>query len=294
MANRKRTILLYGRTRSGKTTLIGELAEFVKKSGLGITRLYTIDRGGTWSIQPYIELGVVEVVAQEDTDPWTFLHHAVRGHVRDDKRKWVNGDNGKVGLFAFESMTAWADALMESLAEKAANGLNVGGTANVNFTVGEQSDVILKVGGNNQSHYNVVQTRITGEVWKSQNLVAPYILWTASVAKDDDQVNVGKVLGPAVTGKALTAEVPRWFDLTFRVDAVPAPVGGKEKHIIYLGNSTDTQAGNAVTLGNTRTCKDAPELPTMIEPASLVQAIQKIDGGYNQALNAVKARLAAK
>ena len=293
LMQRKRTILMYGRTRAGKSTQIGELAEHIFKTEGKTTRLYTVDRGGADPVRPYVDLGIIEVIEQLDSDPWIFLNKATRGMVRDKTTgKWVNGENTNIGMFAFESMTSFADALMASLAEKSAEGINIAGQANVSFTMTGDGET-LKVGGSNMGHYNVVQTRITNEVWNSQKLNAPYILWTASVSKDDDQVSVGKVLGPAVVGKALTAEVPRWFNLTFRIDAIAAQAGKPERHVLYLGNSVDQTAGNATSLGNTRTPKDAPELPSMLEPASLVKALELIDGGYGKALEAIKARLAS-
>lgn len=293
MNNKRRTVLLYGRTRSGKSTQIGELAEYVKKTEGKLTRLYNADRGGIDPIRPYVDLGIIEVIQQGETDPWIFLSKAVRGFVRDDKGKWVPGKNDNIGLFAFESMTAFADGLMSDMAKKAGENVNIGGGANVSFNVSGDGET-AKVSGNNMAHFGVCQSRITEEVWKSQGLPGSYILWTASVSKDDDQSASGKILGPAVAGKALTHEVPRWFNLTFRIDAIPAQQGKAERHVLYLGNHLDVSAGNAVGLGNTRVPLDAAPLPTSIEPASIVKALQLIDGGYNTALETIKKRLEAK
>lgn len=288
---KKRTVLLYGRTRSGKSTCIGELAEHIKLTTGKNTRVYTADKGSSDSILPYVELGIVDLVEQLNTDPWIFLNNACKGNVRDPKTgKWVPGANDNIGMFAFESLTAFAEALMTSLADKAALGTNIGGSANISFTVSGDGES-LKVGGSNMAHYNVVQTRITEEVWASQRLQADYVLWTASLSKDDDSTSGSKVLGPQVVGKALTTEVPRWFGLTFRIDCQPASVGKPEKHILYLGNSVDVNAGNAVGLGNTRVPKDAEPLPTSIEPASLVGALKLIDAAHNQALDKIKKRV---
>ena len=287
---RKRTILLYGRTRSGKSTQVGELAIDINKKSKKVTRLYTADRGGVDPIRPLIDLGIIELVEQGDTDPWIFLNKAVRGYVRDGSGKWIPGKNTNVGMFAFESMTAFADALMANMAKKAAENVNIGGGANISFSVSGDGES-LKVSGSNMAHYGVCQSRIKEEVWESQKLNADYILWTASASKDEDQEAAGKVLGPAVAGKAMTAEVPRWFNLTFRMDAVAAQMGKPERHILYLGNHVDPGAGNAVGLGNTRTPIDAKPLPGTIEPASIVKALELIDGGYNEALEAIKKRL---
>jgi hypothetical protein len=291
------SILLYGRTRAGKTTQIGELAEQVFKKTGKKTRIYTIDRGGVDSIQPYVELGLIDVVSQDATSPWLFLNKAAKGMVRDANGKWLIDEklNSQIGFYAFESMTAFADALMADLATKSADNQNIGGASNINFTVNSDGES-LKIAGNNMSHYNVVQVRITEDVWTSQRLPAEYVLWTASVSKDDDSTSSSKVLGPEVVGKKLTAEVPRWFNLSFRIDCTPASkVPPKpESHILYLGNSVDSTAGNAVSLGNTRVPMDSVPLPTSIEPASLVKALDLIAKSKVDATKTIKARLGIK
>lgn len=287
---KKRTILLYARTRGGKTTLIGELAEHIYKTTGKKTRLYSADNGGIDSIAPYVELGVVEPILIENTDPWIFSAKASTGFVRDSAGKWVQGDLSNVGLVAIESMTSFADRFMENLAERSANGESFGGQANVSFRA-QDGDDILKIGGANMAHYGIVQNRITSDVWRSQRLDVPNILWTASVSRDDDQVGAGKVLGPEVVGKKLTGEVPKWFQYTFRLDCLPAQAAKPERHILYLGNSQDLQAGNATSLGNTRTPLDSPVLPSSIEPASLVKALEMIESGSKTALDKIRARL---
>lgn len=280
---------MYGRTRSGKSAQIGEFAKNLKLTQGLNTRVYHIDNGGYGVLRPHIENGFLEVIEQQDSSPWHFLAHAAQGHTRDSAGKWVKGDLTGIGMIAFEGMTAFADAFMTDLADRASDGLNVGGSASVSFKVQSEGES-LTVGGNNMSHYNVVQNRITKEVWASQKLNVPYIVWTASVSKDDDSINSGKVLGPAVVGKALTSEVPRWFQYTFRLDAIPAMQGKPERHVLYLGLSQDVSAGNATSLGNTRVPMGI-ELPATVEPASLVGAMKLITDGEQKAKEAMKKEL---
>jgi hypothetical protein len=238
-------------------------------------------------------MGLIEVIEMQDTDPWIFLNQVTRGHVRDANGKWTLGKNDHIGLFAFESMTSFSDALMTDMAKKAGAGVNIGGGANVSFSVSGDGET-LKISGSNVAHYGVCQTRITEEVWQSQKLDAQYVLWTASVSKDDDLNSGGKVLGPAVVGKALTAETPRWFDMTFRIDCVPAQMGKPERHVLYLGTSVDMSAGNATILGNIRTPLDAPPLPLTVEPADLVKALELIEAAKQTAASNLKKRLGLK
>ena len=137
---------------------------------------------------------------------------------------------------------------------------------------------------------------MTKEIWKSQKLDVPFILWTSSISKDDGVISSGKILGPDVIGKALTEEVPRWFTYTFRIDVLPAQQGKPERHILYLGNSVDVGAGNATGLGNIRLPLDAPKPPQIaIDPADIVVALKSIEGEVvDVATEALKKRMETK
>lgn len=291
------TILLYGRTNSGKTAQIGVLAEHVFKTTGKRTRLVTADKGGLDPIMPHVDVGIMDLVAIEQSDPWIFLNKAVRGYTRDGNGKWVldKARNADIGCYAFESLRGIAEELMLSMARKAAEGINIGGGSNVSFQVMADGEV-LKVSGSNMAHFGVAQARMTEEVWESQKLPCDYLIWTSSVSKDDDGVSSGKVLGPDVIGKALTAEVPRWFNYTFRIDVLPAAQGKPERHILYLGNHVDIGAGNAAGLGNIRRPLDAPALTQItIEPADLVKALTMVrDESRKSAAAAIKQRIDRK
>jgi hypothetical protein len=286
---RKRTILMYGRTRSGKTSQIAELAEWVYSTLKLKTLIYSIDAGGTAPLGPVIDNNIVDLVLQGETNPWMFLSKVSRGQVRRDG-KWVPADLAQYGLIAIESFTGFGDAVMIDMATQAGNGINIGGQANVSFNVQSDGET-LKIGGSNMAHYNVAQTRLLDEFLRSQKLNVPLILWTASASKEEDGNFGGKVIGPAGPGKALTAELPRHCDLCFRIDCSPSKQGVEEKHTIYLGNSVDVNAGNATSLGNTRVPLGA-KLPPTVEPASIVKVLKLIEDAEAQAKDEMKKRLA--
>jgi hypothetical protein len=292
MAKAKRTILIFGRTNSGKTAQIGVMAEYVERTTGLLTRLYTADKGGTSTIQPQIDVGLIEPVEMGATNPWIFLNMAAQGKVRDDNGKWIPGKNDKIGMFAFESFRSIAEELLMAMGIKGTKGINVGGGVNVSFR--EEGDgQVITVGGGNQTHYRMAQERMTEEIWNSLKLPAPYILWTSSVSKDEDTTSSGKVLGPDVIGKALTAETPRWFHWTFRMDVLPAQGGKPERHLMYLGTHADVGAGNAAGLGNIRLPLNAPPLATtIIEPADIVKAIEAIEAGSAAATEALRKKRA--
>lgn len=290
---KRRTILLYSRSGAGKTTQLGELAEKVYKETGKKSLIYTIDKGGTAPLIPYIELDIIDLVECGDTDPMIFANKAVTGQIRDPKGGWMKAPIESYGMVAFESMTSFSDAFMNLLAEKSAQGVNIGGAANVSLNIVDGAET-LKIGGNNMGHYNVAQTRILSDVWKSQKLPVPFIVWTASASKEDDANSTTKVVGPQLAGKALTAEMPRHFDLTFRMDFIPAQSGKDKRHILYLGPSLDITAGNALSLGNTRTPLGSKPLPPTVEPASIVKALTLIEEAEKEATALIKQRLAIK
>lgn len=288
------TVLLYGRSGAGKSSQAGVLAEHVYKTTGKKTRIYTADKGGVDPVMPYINLGIIEVVEMGDTDPFIFLNRAVRGYVRDSAGKWIIDEtlNANIGCYVFESMRGIAEALMMAMGRKAADGVSIGGGANIAFTIQGDGEA-MKVSGSNMAMYGVAQNRMTEEIWASQRLPVQYVMWTSSVSKDEDGVSSGKVLGPDVIGKAMTAEVPRWFHFSFRIDVVPAQAGKPEKHIIYLGSHVDVNAGNASALGNIRRPLDAPPLlQTTVEPADVVKAIQLVrESSQKAAEDVIKKRL---
>jgi hypothetical protein len=289
---KKRTILMYGRTRSGKTTQLGELAKHLYKTTGKPTLLYSIDAGAIGPITPLVDLGIIVLVLVENTNPIMFLSKASRGQVRDAKGKWIPTDLTKYAMVAIESFTGFSDQVMIYLAEQAGLGINIGGQANVSISV-TSDDETLKVGGSNMAHYNVAQTRLLDEFLRSQKLDVPYVLWTASASKEEDANFGGKVIGPAGPGKALTSELPRHCDLCFRIDCTPARGNEKEKHIIYLGNSVDINAGNATSLGNTRVPLGA-DLPATVEPANIVHVLDLIEKAENKAKEDIKKELGVK
>lgn len=287
-------MLIWGRSGSGKTQAVADLAEYIRMTTGKKSLVYSIDKGGVGPLLPLVELGVIDLIGQDfngvDTDPFMFLAKAARGEVRDKAGKWVKADLSQYGLVANESFTGFGDALMNALSEKAAQGVNIGGAAGINFTVNSDGES-MKVGGSNMAHYQVSQSRMLDEFWRSQKLPVDYVVWTASASKEDDSTSASKVIGPAGPGKALTAELPRHCDLCFRIDCIPAQNGKPKRHVIYLGTSVDVNAGNAVALGNTRIPAGGKELPQTVEPASIVKVLALLAESEATAKVALEARL---
>lgn len=275
------TILLYGRTGSGKTTQIGRLAEDVYVRTGKLTRLYTADLGGVDTIQPYINLGIIEPIVLGTSDPWMFLNKSVQGLVRDPSGKWKldKAANDKIGFYAFESAHGIAQLLKMNMEKQAAAGINVGGDTNTSFSITENGESI-KIGTTKGfQKFAIPQGTVLDAMYTSHKLDAEYVLWTAGTSKEDDEIAVTKVVGPDVLGKALTTTLPKDFNYTIRIDTKPAQGGKPEVHTIFLGTHLDQGAGNAAGLGNIRRPLDAKPLKELIvEPADIVQALKLIRG----------------
>src|SRR5437870_5043706 len=107
---------MYGRTRSGKTSQIAELAEFGYATTGKKSLVNTTDAGGTGPLGPVVDLGIVELNLLGDTNPWMFLSKVSRGQIRDSKGKWIPADLSKYFMIANESFTGFGDLLMIDLA----------------------------------------------------------------------------------------------------------------------------------------------------------------------------------
>ena len=293
------TILLYSPTGGGKTTQIGTLAEdlFVK-TGLK-TRVYTADLGGADVLAPYVDLDIVELVELGTNDIWIWLNKAVRGQVLDDKGKWTldAAKNAKVGAYCFESAHGIANLIQMDMEKRAGTGTTIGGDANTSFSITAGGETI-KIGAQKGfGKYGIPQSQILMAMYESFKLPAQYVLWTAGLNLDKDEITTTKVVGPDVIGKALTGVLPKDFNYTFRLGVNPAQGGKAEEHLLYLGTHVDPQAGNAVAMGNIRRPLDSTPLKAeefIIKPANIAKALKLVqDDAKSSAKLAIQKRLDA-
>lgn len=303
------TILLWGKTNSGKSSQIGVLAEDVFKRTGKKTRLYTADRGGIDPIRPYVTLGIIEPIEIGDSDPWIFINKAAKGYIKVNG-KWVldKAANDLIGFYAFESAHSITKLMQMDMEAKAAQGNVIGGDTNTSFEVAGDGEK-LRIGTTKGfQKFNIPQSRLFEEIMQSQRLSAEFVLWTAGASKDDDETSTSGIVGPDAIGKALTGVLPMVFNFTFRIDVLPVQGGNAERHIIYLGNHLDsyrvanpaqpgtTTVRTAYTLGNIRRPLDAPPLKEFtVEPANLVRALSLArDEAQKAAVEVIKKRLGMK
>ena len=259
------SILLYGDTGHGKSTMIAELATQLKIDQNKRTVVFLADKG---SAKPYRSLakhGVVELIEPQG-NAWLWVNHAMRGEVRVQGKDYRSVAKDDVGLIVHEGLTAYAELLMSSLAQMSADGTNVGGEGAWNVVIREEADT-LKLGTSNRAHYGMVQLQIREGVLAQKPDVAH--IYTAGVRRGESSQNT-PIVGPLVVGESLTGQLPRWVDYTFRC----AMTNGK--YHLHLTPHSDPQLGaRTVVLSNPRLPREGTsvKVPNSVEPASLVKAL---------------------
>lgn len=292
------TILLYGPTGSGKTTQIGLLAEDVYTRTGRITRVATADFGGTDTLDPYVDEGIIEVIPLGASNIWIWLHKVVTGHVRSEQGAWVldPARNQRVGVLAFESAHGIAQLLRLDMEQRGATGIAIGGDTNSSFDITADGETRRIGHTKGYQKFAIPQSEILNAMYASFRHPVDVVVWTAGMSKEEDEVSVSQVIGPDVIGKALTPVLPKDFNYTFRLGIVPARPGQAEEHVLYLGNHLETQGTRTVmALGNIRRPLDAPPPPSqVIRPANMVQALKIIrHDARTVAREAIRKRVAA-
>lgn len=273
-----KTIALYALTGAGKTTQAGEYAKYVKRTRGLASVLNSSDRGGFASIAPLERAGVLDVNELGPTDdPFIWLDEAVRG---------VNIDPAKHGLAIFDGGSSSSEALLSAVSKA---DFQVGQQKTQKFVVAKGSKN-LSVAINNQAHYGVVQQYMLDAIWTSTWLTRKGVdvIWTFTLYKGEEQ-DTTPIFGPKLAGKALTPEIPKWFQYTFRLDSIPVE-GGSPRHVLYTTEHSEL-GGMGHSFGNARYPLGVTELPSVIEPASLVQAIELIEKGQQEADELLKTEL---
>lgn len=282
--NRKRpviagkTIGLYGPTGSGKTTQLGELAKHKWKESKQRTRLNSSDRGGFGSLAPLVRAGIiVPNVLSESDDPWIWANTAARGKDLTDD----------IGLNAFDSGTSLAATLLSACA---AAPFQIGQRKAQTFAVTRGKET-LTVNSASDAQYGVVQAFMRDIIWASSWLTQRDIdvVWTFLEYRSEEQDRT-PILGPKLVGKALTPEVPSWFEYTWRIAAVPGQGDDLPKHVLYTTEHSEL-AGLGHSFGNSRIPLGVDPLPATIEPASLAEIFTMIATRQKEADDNLKREL---
>lgn len=273
-----RTVALYGLSGSGKTTQAGEYAKYVFQQARKRTRWFGADMGGYDSIEPLVDVGVVEapVMFNEGDDPWEWTNRVVSMPIGPEE-----------GLRVIDSGTSISEALMSSCASLAAQGRKVGAQNALRF----QLPTGGWIGSNNESNYMVVQMFMLDAIWKSTWLARKGVdvLWTFGEHRAENP-NDAPIVGPKLAGKALTGSLPKWLQFTLRLVSIPQE-GGPTRHVLHLQEQPELN-GLGMSFANARYPIDATTpLPATIEPASISEFWRIIEQGKEEARQRLKEEL---
>lgn len=279
-----RSIGLYADSGGGKTTLFGEYAKWKFKRTGQRSLYYAGDLGGFDSILPLVRLGIVLPIEfdPEKDDPWLWINNATEQRFPDGR---LIGED--VGLIGFDSASSISEAILSAIT-KSPQQIGQQKTQRFNVARGNQT---LTIGLNNEAHYGLVQGFMLDQIWKSTWLTRKGmdVLWTFAVDRSE-KADKTPIIGPKLAGHALTAMIPKWFKYFFRLVSVPVQ-GEPTRHLLYLQEQPEL-GGMGMSFGNARYPIDATtQLPAVIEPASLVGAIEMIERGQQEAEDALRAEL---
>lgn len=233
-----KTLLIYGETQSGKTSLLGEIARaHFEKTGKR-TRLIMTDEGGTSAIDPYIQDGIIEVVSLVgDSLPQSNLMWLAKG-------KWPGAD-GKIdpkvefpediGIIALDSLSSAAELVLGFFVQ---SGLKV-----AQDVVALREEQGLKFGNAAPAHYGNVQKFILQMMTQLASLPVDRVIYTALESKAEDTIDKSVILGPMIAGKALTGVIPSRINRTLHLEITPSADRKSRSYRIYFKPHVDTTLG---------------------------------------------------
>lgn len=230
-----KSVLIYGETQSGKTSLLGALARAYHSRTGKKTRLILCDEGGPSAIQPEINDGIIEVVdMMGDSQPQSNLMWLAKGHFIgdsgsiDQKKQNLEG----IGIVALDSISSAADLVINQLVQS--------GTKISQDVVALREEQGLKFGNPSQSHYGAVQRYMLQLISALNGLPVDHVFYTALESKGQDATDGSVTLGPLVSGKALTSQVPSRMNRILHLEIVPTQDKKSRVYRIYFRPHIDS------------------------------------------------------
>ncbi len=228
----KTSILFYGMGTTGKTTQIGELAEWLQKRYPG-TYLRLISCSSGWEpLEPYIELGwikAIDIRAREA--PLETIDRLSKGgwpFDLDDPKAVLfptekQEDWSKVSGIALDGLTEISEWLMYRCVDKEAAGEFKDFSGKTAKFSTEEVASKFKDGSTfyaspSRSNYGMIQNHMTKAVSNLKMLADKYICCTALERRAIDEDGTRMPLyGPDLIGKAKTANVVPWFGMALHL-----------------------------------------------------------------------------
>lgn len=240
----------YGQSGTGKSESIAAvITEIYQKTGKTARVLVGDGSGATYA--GLAEAGIVEIIDYTIRDwPLSTLSQLTEGFWPADPldpkspfKPMSKETYDKLGVYAIEGLSVGANYVMGDkkggFAARAALGEKIAGDSPVqlidlerNPTTGmtiANSGPGLAFGGVTLGGYGHAQRRMLGFVEKSKGLPG-WVIWTAHERAAEDKVTSQKLIGPEVTGGALTATLSRMFNNTLHFATAEKTAKKKDEH----------------------------------------------------------------
>lgn len=237
--------MIYGESKTTKTSRLGDAAEYYfKKTGKPARGVFS-DTGGYDAIQKLVDEGIVIPFILSPERGATLLEDMDRlsqgwwpADPSDPKAKLVKGPLDSISVMLFDGATSWCE-LMAYYHERSVKFSQQGDNIMMvptNVRVPEMpKDSFVKSGDFGfrflgRSDYMGVQGAITSFIRNTAFLAVPAI-WTAVEAKSADEFSK-PCYGPDFFGNKLTGKCGKWFGNLLHLDQIATKqtvdVGGKK------------------------------------------------------------------
>lgn len=244
-------VIAYGSSGSFKTAQAHFLAKYVYKRWGKITQLASCDGGGWKPLEPDIEAGLIEAWGISSVEkPRSVMRKLSQGFwpqiiETNGQRKLVlappTAETWKrVGCRVHEGLTSTANIIMRdalnnqlAVAGDSKGAISFQEDVNLIDAKGIESKGVEKYSFATQGNYNDAQRAVYDFACNYRSLPCPYVYITALEARGEEEDTRKTIIGPAVVGKAMTAQVGAWCgDLLHAEDFyvnVPDPTHKVEK-----------------------------------------------------------------
>lgn len=294
---RPKADLVYGASKTRKTSNIGLMALYVYKKYGKVTRLVTLDGGGYDPVMSLVNEGIIipwVPIARKFTI--SLIDLACQGWWPKDPEDpespltpptrdvWE-----QVGGYGIEGLTSAGDSFIRQFkADKAHLSQDPSYTyTEVPVAVeinGKLEKRAIGYSGGNMSYYGAGQDQLYDFVLKSHMLPCEKVLWTALEGKGEEEGSRAPIYGPAIIGRKSTGKAPQWFGncvhieqlVTRRMDEATKQQSVDEKPIMYL--RTHCGADNIPYPCGTRApFQMAGDLPQYLDPPDISELYRRLD-----------------
>jgi hypothetical protein len=291
--------LIYGASKTRKTSNIGLVALYIYERYHKRTRLVTLDGGGYDPIISLVNEGIVVPWFPIARPKFTIstIDLACQGwwpKDPDDPASPLVPPSPAVweefGFWAIEGLTSGGDAFLRQLkADKAHL------SQDPSYTYAEQAVDVevngkmekrsISYSGGNMSYYGSVQDQLYDFVIKSHQLPCEKVLWTALEGKGEEEGSRAPTYGPSIAGKKSIGKAPQWFgncvhieQLVERVpNATTKQIDVVERPVMYLRTHADPLTNIPFPCGTRAPFQFASELPAYLDPPDMAELYRKLD-----------------